>query len=275
MSLPEIQTEYPLVTSSWRGEGVIEVYDVTEQRLATFSQEFLRLGHVLNWAYIHNACQSVVQESGTLQTGASVAGNTSPPSMQPLDLKSSPTAGRYWYIRTDQPDAPCTWAPGPRCAVQEPFDDDESSSSYSNPQESHFKLCLINRDSRCIVTDDPEWESAVGAHILPTNQSEDYRRALGHQPPDYLHVSYGILLDRGWHHAFDNGDWSLYPCPNSTDLIIHVFQGRDQGRKVYHGKRLPRSRFRVWDVPDELPDVGLLQYHYTQCSIKNIRGFTA
>lgn len=277
-TLSDMEGEYELVTSTWPGEGVIVIYDIAEQRLATFTREFLRLGHVLNWAYIQRACQSMVQEAGTLHTDALTGQDSSQP-LHPLDLETLPTAGRYWYIRSDQPNAACTWARGPRFryARRGPRADGGQSStmshsSRSTARQSRFRTLLQIRDGRCIVTNNPDTDDAVAAHILPVSRPEYYQEVLGAQPWSLFHVSYGILLEFAWHHAFDRGDWALYPCPDSTDLIVHVFQGRS-ARKVYHGKRIPSSRFRVWDELEDLPDTRMLEFHYRQCLIKNMRGF--
>lgn len=219
---------------------------------------------------------SLPVDSSTVQTSDSLVLSD----FQPVNLDAVPVAGQYLYIRNDQPDAGCTWARGPRFryARRGPSSGAQSStmshSSRSTARQSLFKMQLARRDGRYIVTDSPEEEDAVAAHILRVSRPEYYREILGtgpRFPVDLFHVSYGILLDPAWHRAFDTGDWGLFQSPDSTDLLVHVFQG--EARKAFHGKRMARSRFRVWDRLDKLPTPQMLEFQYKQCLIKNIRGF--
>lgn len=49
-----------------------------------------------------------------------------------------------------------------------------------------------------------------------------YTEVLSHDPGDLFDVSYGLLLERSLHHAFDRGEWGLYPDP----LVSILFRRR-------------------------------------------------
>lgn len=57
------------------------------------------------------------------------------------------------------------------------------------------------------------------------------------------------------------------------DLVVHIFYPEQSSYKAYHGKVIrPRDRFR--SEPDEWPDQQMLLFHYQQCVIRCLRGWS-
>lgn len=263
---------YNLTTWLWPEDGVIEVFDVADKRIATFSCQFLKLGRVFNWDYIIFACQCVVNEAGSLYHLSSQSGGRDYPA---LNCSTTPLAGRYLYLSQENASTGCSFAKGPRfqLARRGPSAKENSSgtmshSSRSTAQQTEFRNALYIRDGFCLLTDQPPGQAA---HILPQSRPEYYREVLGYDPVNYHNVSFGLLLKSDLHHSFDRGDWALYPSPQDPRLlIVHVFN--DELSTALHGKLIPVSRFRVLHER-ELPNANLLLFHYRQCLIKHIRGF--
>lgn len=263
---------YNLTTWLWPNDGVIEIFDTANKRIATFSRQFLKLGHVLNWHYITFACRSVVDQTGCLYHLSPTTG-TSDSSV--VDFSIVPAAGQYLYSCQGDTDTACTWVKGPRFhfarrgpSAKENSSGTMSHSSRSTAQQNEFRNALYIRDGFCLLTDQPPGQAA---HILPQSRPEYYREVLGYDPVNYHNVSFGLLLKGDLHHSFDRGDWSLYPSPDDPKtLIVHVFN--DELSTSFHGKIIPMSRFRVLHER-ELPNANLLLFHYRQCLIKHIRGF--
>lgn len=127
---------------------------------------------------------------------------------------------------------------------------------------------------------------------MPNNAPDRqyYEEVFGFQPGHLFEVSYGLFLESSLHRAFDRGEWGLFPDPlvsharqgkitcldcfayqNDENLVVHVFYGEKHRR--WHGKVVQRSRFRIAHE-SQLPDRRLLMFHYKQCLIKHVRGFS-
>ena len=55
------------------------------------------------------------------------------------------------------------------------------------------------------------------------------------------------------------------------DYIVHVFY--NTSLRQYHGKHIQKTRFRIKDDL-ELPRDDFLRFHYKQCILKHIRGYS-
>ena len=159
--------------------------------------------------------------------------------------------------------------------------------------QAAFRRALLARDGACLLSD--RVRSSVACHILPQSRPEVsagptksriscdlhqvlfcsiqyYSELLGHQPGSYHEVEYGILLQSDLHHSFDQGNWALFPdTRDQFSLIVHVFA--DVRAKEYHGKVLRRDRFRI-DDEIELPRRDFLAFHYRQCAVMHVRGYS-
>lgn len=140
--------------------------------------------------------------------------------------------------------------------------------------------------------------------------SQYYDEALKEEVSFLYRPSFGLLLRDDLHHAFDRGEFALYPkvgrpdwrtvrsrgehfsaiveeahshsrslslplsfvCSvQGDDLIVHVFAPDSAEMRSYHGKIISRGRFRQ---PESFrPDTRLLMFHYQQCVIKYLRGY--
>lgn len=180
--------------------------------------------------------------------------------------------------------------------------------TISRSTQSSFRFRLAVRDGFCIVSED---EEPVAAHILPQSRPEVctvmdilqchpliselpwfsvLRRSfrLSTRPPVWsqLWTVFGIFpsplfwqrrvgtFSRSLCKYLDRDSLRLLlthmlNSQDASNLIVHVFYGAK--RKVWHGKKIPRSRFRIAHE-SQLPDRRLLNFHYQQCIIKHIRG---
>jgi hypothetical protein len=255
--------------STWPDEGVIQIFDKDDARIALFSLAFLRIGGVKTWDYIDFATQSVVRDAGIIV-----------PMETHLGRSPTPTIGSYRFLREDKSEEAVRMRVGPRFQYKRrgpsssgEHSDTMSNSSRRSANQDHFRFQLAIRDGFCLVTDR---KKAVAAHILPLSRPEYYTEVLGYDPGYLYDVSYGLFLSRDLHHAFDRGEWGLYPKPGCADtLIVHVFYTEDptDELKEFHGKEITQQRFRIHSVR-ELPDRNLLAFHYQQCLIKHVRLFS-
>ena len=277
---------YDTTAISYPSEGVIEVYNTADVLMATFSCEFLKKGHVDEWTYVLSACQTVVQEVGTLHLRRDnpyldlASGRPTDPSLlsyesEPINLSGGTFPCLLVYVRSDDAGSQPSWSIGPRFKYKfrgpsnsENRSDTMSHSSRSTAQQSAFRGELWKRDGCCIVS------GAIivqAAHILPQSRPEYYREALGWQPYNLFTPSFGLLLDGSLHDRWDHGCWALYVDPiDPSVLIVHIFDSPQH--QQYHGMRINHSRFR--GLPARFPNRQLLDFHYRQCMIKHIRGFS-
>lgn len=124
---------------------------------------------------------------------------------------------------------------------------------------------------------------------------------MGDAPTSLFQTQFGILLRDDIHHAFDRGHIALYPLVSGhlnrvkllltvtilmsivhlspqmnaeNELVVHIFYPETQSQKEFHGKILrPSNRFR--GPSDDYPDTQMLLFHYQQCVIKCLRGWSA
>lgn len=149
-----------------------------------------------------------------------------------------------------------------------------SDSKRSSANQSKFRFTVVARDYFCLVSD-VEYPSCTAAHILPVSRPEYYTEVLGDAPTSLFQTQFGILLRDDIHHAFDRGHIALYPLMNAeNELVVHIFYPETQSQKEFHGKILrPSNRFR--GPSDDYPDTQMLLFHYQQCVIKCLRGWSA
>lgn len=141
-----------------------------------------------------------------------------------------------------------------------------SQSSRSSATQSKFKMELVQRDSACLVSDNFALEELVGCHIVPFSLGQEKLREICQ--PETVQVSSienGLLLASSLHKSFDQYVWGIYPFEGS--LYVHMFGA---SHHEWHGKRL-HFRSRPWARP---PKAKLLEWHYAQCLMARIRGFS-
>ena len=59
-------TTYSLTNSLWPDEGLLHVVDSQGNRVLGISIRFMRVGRVLNWAYVQEAASQCVVERGCI-----------------------------------------------------------------------------------------------------------------------------------------------------------------------------------------------------------------
>ena len=142
---------YSLTDRLLLDNGMIEICDVSGRCFASFSCQFLCLGHVLSWKFIIFACGSVVEEAGRPY----MYHTQNDPTPPPIASDQSPTAGRYLYLRIDDVSASCTLAIGPnfKYARRGPStrDDDSETMSHlsrSSMNQNRFRWAVAKKASR-------------------------------------------------------------------------------------------------------------------------------
>ncbi|KAK0562189.1 hypothetical protein OC844_002819 [Tilletia horrida] len=261
---------YPTSAKIWRGdagstEGNARICDESGQELVQLPIEFLRLGQVQTVAFALQMVAFTFVEPGTLLRDG-----------QQLQPDGQVTAGDYVFRRDDALQEPCTPHTGPRGKIKHtPFSGDEASSSTmsnskrSSAHQSRFCFQVAARDSLCLVTGaDPE--DCTAAHILPVTRLDYYVEVLGNDR-DVFEPSAGLFLRDDLHHAFDRFEFAFWPLANG-DLVVHIFNAKST-RRSYHGKVVPMAYFRC--VPTRRPDPRLLLFHYQQCAMCYLRGWSS
>ncbi|CAO1635885.1 unnamed protein product [Jaminaea pallidilutea] len=260
---------YPLAAVFWPSEGYLVVRDLSGQRLLTFPVSFLRSGWVDNFAYVVEQLVSAFEEDGLLCW----------PDGRSIGQEEGVHAGEVVFHRKDGSRDPCTPRRGPRFKYRyrAPNHSDDrstmSNSKRSSANQSAFREYLIYRDGECLLSE-TVFKGCTAAHILPMSRPEYYTEVLGFDPGPFLYQgAYGILLRDDLHHSHDRGEWALYPR-NDDEVIVHVFEPASPYMVAYHGKVI-NLRTRLRGPRDQWPDTRLLRFHYQQCAIKHLRGYSA
>ncbi|PWN86467.1 hypothetical protein FA10DRAFT_263348 [Acaromyces ingoldii] len=105
-----------------------------------------------------------------------------------------------------------------------------SNSRRSTHNQASFREALVGRDYSCILSD-TKFTGCTASHILPQSRPEYYEEVLGYDPRYYFHVSYGLLLEDKIHHAFDRGEWALYPIVFGDNTNKKEFENKKQSKK--------------------------------------------
>jgi hypothetical protein len=142
-----------------------------------------------------------------------------------------------------------------------------SRSSRSSKNQSFMKQRLLQRDGRCLVTDEDDISLLVCCHIVPFNLGLTYLNSIERGYTMLYDERDGLLLSPNIHKSYDNYELGFYFNPERGRFQVHVF-GRS-GRE-YHGQFL-----RPVDPHFEYiaPSKKLLAWHYQQCLMKMARGF--
>ncbi|PWN19880.1 hypothetical protein BCV69DRAFT_313615 [Microstroma glucosiphilum] len=257
-------TEYTLSTEWWTEGGLLELVDTSGNLMLSFPLAFLNAGHVATFDYVQ-------QVLAMCFTGAiNITSLDGTPKR-----RDQPIVAERLLVTSDATGIQATRGPRFKDAFRAPPNDDTAStmshSSRSSVNQSTFRTKLQIRDGGCVISN-AHFTASVPAHILPVSRPEYYREILGlHRNARLYDTSYGLLLARDLHHAFDRGSIALYPDENR--LIVHVFTPRAAAWRPYHGKIILPSRFRTEFEP--APNIELLRFHYRQCCMMHLRGYAA
>ncbi|KAL6956002.1 hypothetical protein U1Q18_044744 [Sarracenia purpurea var. burkii] len=145
---------------------------------------------------------------------------------------------------------------------------------------------LISRDSFCLLTGE-DFEDCTAAHILPQSRpevrwrkvccesvsslptqcallSQYYCEAMGFEPNTLFMPSFGLLVRDDLHHAFDRGQWALWPQVRETGWIVRRKLAQCLvGAEIWGGSSAVRSRcgntdktlrmaYRLWKPKETL-----------------------
>lgn len=209
--------------------------------------EFLRQGGVLNWQYILEMTQMTVQEIGRLSRGPRSFYQSA------VSMNLTPSTGTYHFLRADGATKSFTMVNGPRFEYATALEKD-GGGKITTDEDLKPHSILPNRK---------EWFAAAWDRPLSSITAQDLEK-----------VSNCFLLGEDLAREWRNGKWAFYVDPQDGDqLIIHAF---DNGVcKASHGQKRRLSSLKNGSQGDkELVDVELLKWHYKQCILKHVRGFS-
>lgn len=259
------QSHYPLSLETWSevSPECLKVLDESGAMLLVMPLAFLKDGKVSQFGYVLDCIRRNFEEPGSLLFQNVVVGEDDPV-----------REGQAIFLREDGRKDPCTPLRGPRfkfkyrAAVEGAETSTMSNSKRSTANQSHFRLALVARDFSCLLSD-ADYEKCTACHILPQSRPEYYEEVLGNQARYLFSPAYGLLLRDDLHHSFDRGEIAL--LPHQGQYIVHIFK-YDKDTASYHGKILDMNRFR--GSAKTRPNNDLLLFHYQQCSMKYLRGFS-
>ncbi|GAA5915062.1 hypothetical protein JCM6882_006770 [Rhodosporidiobolus microsporus] len=149
------------------------------------------------------------------------------------------------------------WPPGPTLSVS--FAPGNLDLLIVLPLDfTKFRLELCCRDGMDYFTR-LSGQACVPAHLL-------YKALTGEE---YQYdVSYGLFMEPMLHKAYDDYLWSIYH--HNDRYYFHAFDATSPAIRDHHGKSFGPRDMRVLDPPD----VNLCNWHYTQCVLKFVRGYS-
>lgn len=184
------------------------------------------------------------------------------------DEDSDIRAGVYIFTSSITP----RLAAGPQGkSVSRPHQDMDDSttvsrSSRSSANQSRFRLHVLFRDGRCLVTHNQDPASVTAAHIVPYSLGQEYLDTVTLLPSTVglFSVSNGLTLRKDLHSKYDSYEWGIYVAGNEHS--IHVFGDSNHDM---HGRVIDYGRAKL----SQLPDPELLMWQYKQCLLARIRGY--
>ncbi|CAO1618056.1 unnamed protein product [Jaminaea pallidilutea] len=286
---------YQLSHRHWSSEGACILRNEDGQQLLVLPVSFLRLGGVGDFAFALRQLQFCFEETSQCgledHAGAVVHGHEAiqagqytvrrQESAAPLSDQAKTSTDRSHSA--ESVDTQLIPRRGPRFKFKHRapnIGDDHAStmsdSKRSSPNQSSFRVSIIARDFCCLITEE-DYEACTPSHILPLSRPEYYEEVLGYDPGFLFEPSFGLLLRDDLHHAFDRGSIALYPqvqADGTQAYVVHVFNPEVATWREFHGKVITaHSRFRGRDF--NFPNTDLLLFHYAQCSMKHMRGWSS
>ncbi|CAD6582304.1 MAG: hypothetical protein CYPHOPRED_001889 [Cyphobasidiales sp. Tagirdzhanova-0007] len=244
-----------------------DVYDTLDNEIATIPIGFLDGSGERSWRFVLEIIEDCITNAGHLRQDASkdiVSEHSSLPVI----------AGRYTFIRMDQPASVYRKGPEPKRPGRIVGESNDSSIMSNSKRSSvgqvgvKFRNQLVARDSVCLLTGAP-FARSTSAHIVPISRKDLYPIILGRKINSCYEPWMGLLLRDDLHRAYDRYDFALYPKAN--EYVVHCFVGIiGQDVQALHGKAIPFDRFHYY--PDWKPNAKLLRWQYRQCGQMHIRG---
>ncbi|CAD6586822.1 MAG: hypothetical protein TREMPRED_004564 [Tremellales sp. Tagirdzhanova-0007] len=254
---------YDLAVASWRNSDVISIVSASGSPIAYFPLDFIMKGGQPEWTYVILAIQQITDQAIGTQWGLQDTDG------QVVSAEAIPRAGKFIYgTQVSQALMRKT------VFLIHPLPEVLNTSVAINPplqEASNFRINVIARDGTCLLTDVPH-NKCTAAHIAPYSRPDVYMQLLNitYDPP-LFDASCGLLLRDELHHSFDRLEWSLYHKDGS--FYVHCFTLSQSEIATLHGKKISPDRFR--GLEESRPDRRLVDWHYKQCLMAHIRGFSA
>lgn len=221
------------------------------------------------WNLVHRMVSTLVNEPGQLWNSAETL----------VDLNAQSEAGLYLFapIEGDGNGASFSWRQGPTGfrkgqATTEHESEERSSISAASTDQTRFRDLILGRDRTCLLSAADSSHSQA-AHIVPKRRTDVYAQLLDVVEANAYECCMGIFLSRNLRHAYDNWQWSLYYKNGS--YFVHVFYpDRIVPVAEYHGMDIS-GNFHQRAPASELPDPRLCNWHWEQCVLMRLRGFSS
>ncbi|GAA6020057.1 hypothetical protein JCM10207_006772 [Rhodosporidiobolus poonsookiae] len=248
-----------------------------------FPVAFLVESNLNSNRFLAHLAQQLVDEPGVLYRTDALN--------QELDPEAVPAVTDYHFFPKDSITHVFTETRGPEGRRSRfhpaPYDgngagsDTDSHSSSESPEESDFRMALYRRDGVCCFT---RSEDANPVHLVPLSRHDVLEDITGEVNP--FDPSAGLLLDAQLRTSYENYDWSLFlearlslsAILHETDLPLEqdgkyffvCFNAMKKVPRACHGKHFSTADCRT----PHYPDPKLCAWHFRQCVLKNIRGYS-
>ena len=258
---------YSRIDQIWRDELHVTIQYLDGSFLARIPMIYLERSGTNDWELVYDIVRALIKEPVTL---------TDLDGEEIIDTKCAPTPGQYTVRHRDHASQGLTSKTGPEGNTMFiPLNDStlssKSRSTRSTTRQSSFRLSLVARDSRCVVTGSP-WEACMASHIVPFSRLDVYQRIYipGISENNLFEPCMGVLLDDRFSRLLDRFKWTIY-CRGD----YYYFHGpaMPPDYMQYHGKKLNIADGREWS-PMLMPERIFCQWHWEQCMQAHARGFS-
>lgn len=269
------EKRYSTLVTRWHRDQDVNVFvEGCEWQSFYIPYTWLQQSKQETWHFVQDIIGVLVNERGTLVTMDGT----------PLDMFKGIEVGEYRFTPREV-NTTFTWRTGPSNArggpkAENAGDDESSVGKSENTQQREFRDQLVGRDRSCLITGDLTGNFEA-AHIVPKARRDVYAQVLSKRinrsvRADSIapfHTSQGLLLRDDMHSTYDRYYWSLYH--KDKVYYVHVFNSTYVDAR-FHGYEIKRStHFHPRCQDDELPDPDLCRWHYQQCVMLYLRGFSS
>ncbi|GAA6020054.1 hypothetical protein JCM10207_006771 [Rhodosporidiobolus poonsookiae] len=216
--------------------------------------------------FVEHVAQQLVEEPGLLREKDARD--------EVLDPAARPTAGEYVFVPVGEENVRFTEFHGPEnkrsrrlaaptFAVQD--EPELASHSSGNATEDSFRGRLLTRDGRDYFSRATAL-FCVATHLVPPTRPDIYENLRC----DPFATSSGLLIDSTAHLAYEHYMWSLY---HKDGLYFFVcFDPTVPPVLACHGTFFTSDDCR--STRADLPNLKLINWHFRQCVLKNVRGYS-
>ncbi|CDR49838.1 RHTO0S45e00100g1_1 [Rhodotorula toruloides] len=265
MPRAENELRYAKIASLWpRGDIVNISYSPALDLDIKIPLAFIATSGQNTIGFVEELAQTLVLESGELR-------RSDAPEIE-LDLAAPLSQPDNFVFLPDERSMAFTERRGPesKARLRAPAANEDGASSVSHSSrdsanQNSFREQLLARDGMCYFTG-TSGPSCVPAHIAPCSRIDVYEELL--DDAFQFDAEHGILLNRTLHREYDKLEWSLYY--KDDQYFFHCFNAKKDFLVKHHGSSAKVADMRCLAPPSP----ALCKWHYTQCVLKTVRGYS-